>query len=905
MPVGRAFGFAGDGVPTKIQFETGTGLDDITVTLSTGDSIHVQCKTHPTLSKGQDSDLAAVLRQLVGLMLKTRQGAVDLAALGLVNHALLAVADDASRNLDVLHEACRQFDLGGDWGGILSQVSHEKRNALEIFVEHIRASWTDSVKPVPADSDLAALARAFRVGRFDVKLGGRDSREAAHLLGARLYGGEHTGEAPLAALLNAVRRLIASGAPAERDGLMRELRAAGHEDTGSPDFDADILRLREYTIAEFTRSQRHRQLAIGADEGLRIKRACREPLEKAAQDGSLVVVGEPGAGKTGALVDLVESRLNDGAPAVLLSVDHLSGVSTRSALQAELALEHAFLDVLANWPGIRPGLVVIDALDASRGGASDGVFSDLVEAALARLGERWSVVVSIRTFDLKNGRRFRDIVPGAPPDGAFADPDLGGVRHFRVPCLSDAELSAVSQENVVLRELLQNAPSVLKDLLRNVFNLSIAVELIAGGAIPESIRTLSTQSDLLDSYENERMPNNEDRRAAARVVSAMVERHRLFVRQVDVDHSSTDELLRVGVLVRTGDYVEFAHHVLFDHVAGRFLLEWDDPDRLRRRMAGDPVGGLLLGPSLRFAIERMWRDDAEGRPKIWSFVAGLAGAPDLDPIITSVAVRTIAEQVACPADIDAIAKLLEKGKEDRRPLDRLLSQIARFVGMLFDRAPPKSEVGLAWAILAQKALGTGDDAFVDGALQLLWAISDRGDLENQALAVAFGAAARALLRRAWASPNIRPPLPSRAIRFVAKSYATDVPASRELLQKILDEPRFSEHASEEAPALADCAGSISATDPEFVVQLFAVLFERPAPQHGTTWLAGRRSRIMPLTSTKEQDYAQARWHLAQFLPTFLQQDPRNGTIAVVRSTLGLARASHNTPLESPLPAARG
>jgi hypothetical protein len=112
-------------------------------------------------------------------------------------------------------------------------------------------------------------------------------------------------------------------------------------------------------------------------------------------------------------------------------------------------------------------LLVINAPDASLGGAAERVFSGMLEDALARRGEWWSVVASIRMVDLKNRRRVRDIMRGSPSDPRFSEPDLERVRHFRVPRLSDAEIAAVSAANSDLRDLFANAPPLLKELLRS------------------------------------------------------------------------------------------------------------------------------------------------------------------------------------------------------------------------------------------------------------------------------------------------------------------------------------------------------------------------------------------------------------------------------------------------------
>ncbi|RYF00112.1 MAG: Fic family protein, partial [Oxalobacteraceae bacterium] len=123
--------------------------------------------------------------------------------------------------------------------------------------------------------------------------------------------------------------------------------------------------------------------------------------------------------------------------------------------------------------------------------------------------------------------------------------------------------------------------------------------------------------------------------AVADSVKAMIDRRRLTVRKVDVRHEALEDALRTGVLVSSGDRLQFAHHVLFDHAAGRFYLAWDDANRLRAQVTEDPAIGLLLGPSLKFALERVWRDDTSGRPNTWALTLAIASAQGIDPVVAA------------------------------------------------------------------------------------------------------------------------------------------------------------------------------------------------------------------------------------------------------------------------------
>ena len=357
--------------------------------------------------------------------------------------AVLAVADDAPRTVDDLEEACRAFDNGGDWPEVFGRVAENQRNALTIFADHARVAWRTATGSDAGDRDFVDLARLFRIRHFGVDKTSGDWREASNLVGSRLFGREDAGGPPTLALLNTVRQLIRSGAAADRAGLVRALRAAGHADTRAPGFDEDVEALRKYSKEECERLVRHTRLPIG--DGIPLTRECLPSLNAAIGGGSLLVIGEPGAGKTGVLVALAAQLVTRAAPFVFFSVERLVGLAKLSDFRQELHLKNDLLDVLAAWPGVEPGIFIIDALDASRGGPSEAVIASLIELGVARLGERWSVVASIRTFDLLNGRRFREVMRGDPPNPAFAEADLKQVRHFRIPCLSDQELSDLAR----------------------------------------------------------------------------------------------------------------------------------------------------------------------------------------------------------------------------------------------------------------------------------------------------------------------------------------------------------------------------------------------------------------------------------------------------------------------------
>jgi len=881
VPVGGRFGLANVALPISLRLETGEGLDDIEFGQDDGSRIEFQSKTSAGLTQDPESPLGKTIAQLVSTMLEVRSTgvAVDTARY----RAVLAVAADAPRTLDNLERGCRAFDTGGNWISVKAQRSQAEADALDLLETHARNACTARSAAPPSDDELVTMARLFKIVRFSMDEGEDNWREASRMLGSRVYGSETAGDAPLRDLKTIVRDLIGSGAPADREGLVRALRAVGHNDTAAPGYDADLARVSAVTDAELTRLAGHTRLPIAG--GIPIPRQSDGPMATAIATGSLIVIGEPGAGKTGALVALAQARRAIGETVVFLSVDRFPGVAIAADLQSELQLVRPLAEVLAAAPGAGRKLLIIDALDAARGGPAEAVFAQLVETIAAQ-DTSWTIAASIRTFDLRNGRRFRDAIPGFPPDPAFADPTLSNVRHFNVPRLSDLDLNRASTDAAALGSLLDAAPERLRGLLRNIFNLSLAAQLLSDGVDPDSIRTVSTQSDLIDAYEDQRLPGTPLHRAAGATVDVMVRRGRLTVRKVLIAHDSIDEVIASGVLAETGDLVSFSHHVLFDHVAGRFFLEWDDAGRLVAQLKGGSSIALMLAPALRFAVERLWRNDGEGKGAVWHLIADIYADTTVDPVLANVALRTAIEDVNSASDIAGLISLIQARATDAA-MATLLSRLARFVGLSVDTSGGIArEAAMAWAEVADAAIATAIRELSDPTRFLLQILFDKADLSDAPLLNLFGRASRKLLTLAWAADTPMQQTAVNAIRFVGKSFASDPVASRVLLDRILRDPHFSTYADKEAGWLSEQIIPIARSDSDFAVEIYRVLYSREISDDSVSHFGGQPSRIMPLSSNRRQDYLHCRYHLGKDARQLLDLSAHAGTRAAIEVALG-------------------
>ena len=108
-------------------------------------------------------------------------------------------------------------------------------------------------------------------------------------------------------------------------------------------------------LQDFERTQ-----VSGTD--ITISRACTAACVTAAKEGSLVVVGDPGAGKS-AVVNDTARRLGAEGERCGASRRGQLLVESVEGLSAALGISHPLANVLANWPGSGPAYLILDSLD--------------------------------------------------------------------------------------------------------------------------------------------------------------------------------------------------------------------------------------------------------------------------------------------------------------------------------------------------------------------------------------------------------------------------------------------------------------------------------------------------------------------------------------------------------------
>jgi len=268
---------------------------------------------------------------------------------------------------------------------------------------------------------------------------------------------------------------------ANRAELQRILSKAGINIQAPPSYRADIQRLSKYSRETIRSLASLANISVGGTVSIKIHRQSTSALLTTAETSSILVIGEPGAGKSGALHDLAVALQAAGRDVFVLAADRIQS-SSIAALKGELQLEHDLLDVFDNWHGSGQAFFITDALDAARSDHAGKMLRELIGRAL-QSGGRWKVVASVRKFDLRYNRDLRALFSGEAPEG-YRDPGFVQISHFLIPTLNDTELAEVGAQSQPMQHLIEKVRSGrntdLQALIRVPFNLRLLAWISTG-----------------------------------------------------------------------------------------------------------------------------------------------------------------------------------------------------------------------------------------------------------------------------------------------------------------------------------------------------------------------------------------------------------------------------------------
>ncbi len=601
------------GKVVQVGAQTGFHVDDVAVRTDLGGFALFQAKAGLSLGETKTSDLGKALDQLVTQYLSGRFPVEDGTerAFDPARDALVICTDSSapSKVRDALPAAVARTASQPPGTALGHELTKPQDHALQVVLAHVRRLWVAKGRGEPSHEQIRDFLRAVRVITLALQDGEPAHAAAISHLSKVLPTGTD--------LASAWNVLVGEGHSAAEKRQWRDRsaldRALSHVHIFLEPpirFAADIAKLRDMSTSNLEVLSSDSSLPIST--GIHIRRDVSDILAAHVDEHNLLIVGDAGAGKSAVAASFASDRRSRQEVVVLRAVD-MVGLN-RLPLDAPLGT------LFREWTGA-PALLVIDGVDALRGADDREVLTSIVRALA---GTRWQIVVTVRTFDARHNQQIRQAFAGAPLSSASSqrDPQLVDVRHIVVGDFTDDELGTAMTPP--LDTLWREASADLQNLLRNPFNLRIAIRIIDHSSSAERARLLGVRSrvGLLDAYWKHRVHSDDVTARDAvltRICRAMVSTRRLRVLEAEpiingTDSAAVTSMLSENVLAiepslpQARRVLAFSHNILFDYAAAIYVLfDPIDPARLLDLLDEDPVLPLTARPSVEVLVEMLWQ----------------------------------------------------------------------------------------------------------------------------------------------------------------------------------------------------------------------------------------------------------------------------------------------------------
>jgi hypothetical protein len=868
----------------SIRCETGEPLADILLTFESEGLAFVEVKRTIQLTPTR---MKPVLLQVIQQYLVSDQGTAGgkfpwRRPLDPSRDRLMLLTSSESPESITKHLAACLIRIGPEADPDILPVvplNEQETRAFADFHALTLEAWRELMGVAPPLEKVVRLYSLFRIGSLDVNPSEADEQHGQSFLANTVLFSPQESSKAWSSLVHAAAAASESRRSWSRQGIRQALLDAGFDLVSSPSYLPDIRSLREYTRLTLASLDHLATLTVHG-RPVRIKRLVTQYLRTYTTEHSLVVVGDPGAGKSGVLHELGSGLRNDNEDVVFLAADRLE-----ESLKTELGLRHDLGDVLENWSGVGMGLLIIDALDAARGSKALTVLRDLIRRVVGTAGSRWRVVASIRVFDLRYSQElqsiFRRPFGEAAPEYFQDRSSFLDLRHIKVPRFSSLEVADIRTQAPELDPVFESATPALQELLEVPFNLRLMAEMLSSDLSNSELTAIETQVGLLGQYWLHRVVKSATEGTARELVlvdvlRALVQERRLTVSKLRLrDAASTKEFASLcsdDVLVEQianlhgRNIIGFSHHLLFDYAASRLLLAADF-DHFLASLASERDLSLFLRPSIDLLFKEAWLKDREA---FWHLLRSFSAHERVPAIAKIIGPAVIPELAKNEQDLLPLIEALKSA--DIRESDLAEQWVVHVVGAVL-AGIPNSTLSL-WSHFCHQVASSKCSLRVAAVCQSLvdHIVEGMNAEKTNSLegSLALSHAAVLLLDRFLEMQPRDGWLVGRAISNVMDLFWVNREESARAIRKLITPEEVRNKGAEQGHWISRKVSLLFEIDPKLVEDIYIAFFSYEEESDEQTSMGG--SQIMALTSNRRQDYHHTYWQLAQVFPRFLEKN---------------------------------
>jgi hypothetical protein len=589
-----------------------------------------------------------------------------------------------------------------------------------------------------------------------------------------------------------------------------------------------------------------------------------------ALEGSGMVVGKPGIGKSYLLQQLQGRLVENGILCLVIKIDNAFD-SSDQAIQAELTLDQDWIDTLKQVE-LNEGnkaILIFDAFDAARDEEKRKGFLTQITRAKSLLQQKWNIIVSVRTYDASKSKELEHIFSRSKSEPA--------PRKKYIHELTDEEVGQALAGDSHFSAVYEQSSTELKDILHVPFFLKILEDILKKSTVEElaAIRTFKSEIQLLEAYwqtsvvDTERHVTKE--KFLARFTALLVEHRSLNYQKTELFSTMDDSQAQVFDYLRSENIIDevslnnsrvsFSHNILFDYAVSRYCL-MDDYQKLLDFITTDTSRPFFFRPSFIYFFTALWYGE---RDTFWTIYKQLMGnqQKEIKLFVRLIVNGTIAAEYHSVSDLEPIFEKLGDPETNENVSNFL--QSVRFIRgktspkdiQLFKAVSEKLQIRFLFefAFLLDRAISESE-----GHL-----LADNGISARNLMNFIFShrqGEYRSHLDRIGAT---------RGVELVARTYGTEPKESAKVLKKVFEIIHELGFEIYYFTNLAEYIKYILPFDPKLVAEVYYVIFDHTEDSEEKTSMGN--GVVMNLISNRRQDFEMCYYRLQTFFPEFLRGAP--------------------------------
>ncbi|MGQ7856598.1 hypothetical protein ACUN24_20365 [Pedobacter sp. WC2501] len=599
-----------------------------------------------------------------------------------------------------------------------------------------------------------------------------------------------------------------------------------------------------------------------------------EQLIAFAQIASGVIIGNPGVGKTYTLSELMSALLAQKIPAAMVRMDFLLEATDPEIAQSLGMPTSDWLILLKNiqLPDGKKGVLIFDSFDSVRDERLKDILIRQISRAKNELPE-WSILVSVRSYDAAKSQKLIDLFPAK-----FSDDGIH-CRKFLIPVLSRSELDPFFQVNPSISAVFHGGEQKLKEVLRIPFFLNLLQLILANDAQNiEDIRLLRSEIQLLEMYWEKVIYkidlSDQVELLLMDLTKSMVDAKTLSVNKLDYlavigmgNVAVFAKLLSANILSEqetVSSKLGFSHNILFDYAVSRLLLR-DTAAQIIEFILEDNARPFFLRPSFIYFFSSLWYLQNERFWEIYQELS-ISELPQIILFNKLIPATVIAREFD---DVDQL-KIFEGPANLQTIQVRNILQAIRFIG---EKSNKFSHLGLLLVLSSRLEL-----AFIwDFVIVLELLVRDPDIIDSKNMFSMCGTSSRNLMsylldeRIKSPNQNLDQLASYRGTEMVARTFATDVPASKEILRRVMSIMEEKDFPISYISYLSESLVYFYKHDPQFAAEIYAGVFARREIENTPT--ITHSSVLMTFKTNRRDDFELCHFRLLRFFPEFLSAYP--------------------------------